>query len=230
MSKPLLRLPPLKGFRGSPGDRIHKAVGLLAQPDQVSLYEALISCWTAPVVRGRRAPGQQLPEAPGLSFAERMMLCDTVGYLPNDILVKVDRAAMATSLETRVPILDPDVYRLAWSLPLAWRVGSGPVGKVVLRELLARYVPRPLFERPKTGFGVPLESWLRGPLRTWADDLLSPERLRAQGLLDVDLVSRTWAEHRSGRRNWQHLLWSVLMFQLWFEEWSVAPAATSVSR
>src|SRR4029078_7534734 len=120
----------------------------------------------------------------------------------DDILAKVDRAAMAVSLETRVPILSEDVYRLAWSLPLEYKVRPG-TGKLVLREVLARHVPRELFERPKMGFGIPLDACLCGPLREWAGDLLAPDRLRAQGLLDEMAITRRWTEHLSGRRNWQ---------------------------
>ena len=139
-------------------------------------------------------------------------------YLPDDILTKVDRAAMATSLETRVPMLDPDVYRLAWSFPIHLKAKAG-TGKVVLRELLARYVPRHLFERPKQGFAIPLDAWLRGPLRGWADELLDPASIRAQGLLDASLIERHWREHLDGTRNWQYKLWDVLMFQAWLARW-----------
>jgi asparagine synthase (glutamine-hydrolysing) len=125
---------------------------------------------------------------------------------------------MATSLETRVPMLDPDVYRLAWSLPLEYRMNAG-TGKVVVRELLSRSVPRHLFERPKQGFGIPLDSWLRGPLREWAERLLDPAVMRAQGHLDADVVQRHWREHLEGSRNWQHRLWYVLMFQGWLARW-----------
>jgi asparagine synthase (glutamine-hydrolysing) len=129
-----------------------------------------------------------------------MMLFDTQNYLPNDILVKVDRAAMAVSLETRVPFLDPDVFAFAWSLPLKHKVRAG-VGKVILRSVLARYLPRRLFERPKMGFGVPIDAWLRGPLRDWCEELLSEERLRRDDYFEPRLIRLKWRQHLDGTGN-----------------------------
>ena len=225
LASPLIsRSSKLRGLHGSAGDRLHKAAGLLAHRDSAALYDGFLTYWPERVVLGSSEYRYPMPDEGSGSFVERMMLGDTAGYLPNDILVKTDRASMAASLETRVPMLDPDVYALAWSMPTKWKVANGE-GKVVLRELLSRHVPRSLFERPKAGFGIPLESWLRGPLREFADDLLQPDRLRRQGLLDADLVAARWAEHRSGRRNWQHLLWAALMFELWYERWMTADVA-----
>jgi asparagine synthase (glutamine-hydrolysing) len=142
------------------------------------------------------------------------MALDTTGYLPDDILHKVDRAAMAVSLETRVPLLDHRLVAIAWRLPSRLRVRDGR-GKWALRELLARDVPRALFERPKAGFAVPVGAWLRGPLRPWAEDLLAPAAIAREGLLDARAVRRLWAEHLTGRRDASFALWPVLMFRAW---------------
>ncbi len=173
------------------------------------------------LVPGARAlpfPGADTPER-GVESLQRMMLDDFAGYLGDDILVKVDRASMAVNLEVRSPFLDHRVVEFAWSLPLAFRA-SPDGGKRVVRELLARHVPRALFERRKQGFAVPVAEWLRGALRPWAEDLLAPERLRRQGLFDPDAVHRVWQQHQCGWRNHHNLLWSILMFQAWEDAWA----------
>ena len=146
-----------------------------------------------------------------------MMYRDIMTYLPDDILLKVDRAAMACSLETRVPFLDHRVAELAWRLPLHMKI-RGNTGKWALREVLYKYVPRELIERPKMGFGIPVGMWLRGPLRDWAEALLDPVRMNRQGYLKPEPIQTVWQQHLKGHYDWTSRLWSVLMFQAWLEE------------
>jgi asparagine synthase (glutamine-hydrolysing) len=201
-------------------DRAIRAAEVLAAKDQTDLYKLLVSHWNEPesLVLDAHEPDTLLTDQDyGLqadNFIHEMMALDLVTYLPGDILVKVDRAAMANSLETRVPFLDHGVVELAWRLPLDYKLRDG-VSKWPVRQVLNRYVPRRLVERPKMGFGVPIDSWLRGPLRDWAEDLIDESRLRAEGYFDPRAVHRKWAEHQSGHRNWHYHLWDVLMFQAW---------------
>ena len=146
----------------------------------------------------------------------RMMYWDTISYLPDDILCKVDRAAMGNSLETRVPFLDHRVAELAQKIPVHMKIKNG-VGKSILRNILYKYVPRKLIERPKAGFGIPLGSWLRGPLRNWVEDLLNPHRLEKEGFLNAEIVNKIWMEHLSGKRDWSFRVWSIVIFQQWLE-------------
>jgi asparagine synthase (glutamine-hydrolysing) len=205
------------------GDKLHKGAAVLGSRSVADLYRGMVSHWADPlrVVLGATEPTSVLTEAApnlqGLNDVERMMALDMLSYLPDDILVKVDRAAMGVSLEARVPFLDQRVVEFAWSLPLHYKLRHG-VTKWPLRQVLYRHVPRELIERPKMGFGVPIDQWLRGSLRDWAESLLSESRLRQEGFFDPAPIRRKWAEHLSGQRNWQYHLWDVLMFQAWLEE------------
>jgi asparagine synthase (glutamine-hydrolysing) len=220
------RLAPLLPDRWAykaPGDKLHKLAEALAFETPEQLYLRLLSHWGRPaeVVAGAAEPATALNdpaswrEAGG--FEAGMMYLDSLTYLPDNILVKVDRAAMGISLETRVPLLDHRVVEFAWQLPLSMKIRNGQ-GKWILRQVLEKYVPRYLFERPKMGFGVPIDSWLRGPLRDWAEALLDDSRLRREGYFHPQPIREKWAEHLSGQRNWQYYLWDVLMFQAWLEQ------------
>ena len=145
-----------------------------------------------------------------------MMYLDSISYLPDDILTKVDRAAMGVSLETRIPFLNHHVVEFAYQLPLSMKIHNGQ-GKWILKQLLDKYISRELMERPKMGFGVPIDSWLRGPLRDWAESLLDESRLKQEGFFHVKPIRQKWNEHLSGSHNWQYHLWDVLMFQSWLE-------------
>jgi asparagine synthase (glutamine-hydrolysing) len=210
--------------RPSAGDKLHKLARLLDATGEERLYERLTTFWDPSlVVRDASPPDgeKQFETLPGLTFPELMMYRDAVTYLPDDILVKLDRAAMAVSLETRVPMLDHHVVEFAWSLPFAMRIRDGE-GKWLLRRLVERHVPLELIDRPKMGFSVPLEDWLRGDLRDWAEGLLDEARLAREGFFNPRMVRERWLEHLSGARNWQHLIWIVLMFGAWLEREGVA--------
>lgn len=217
--QPLQPLMPESLRQANVGDKLCKGAGVLASPSVDALYLGLITHWqTDGLVLGAEEPlthlrGKSL-SLPGLNEVQRMMALDAITYLPDDILVKVDRAAMGVSLEARVPFLDHRVAEFAWQLPQHLKLRDG-VGKWALRQVLFRHVPKSLIERPKMGFGVPIDSWLRGPLRGWAEDLLSETRLRKEGFFNPAPIRQKWAEHLSGQRNWQYLLWDVLMFQAW---------------
>jgi len=201
-----------------PGDKLHKLARSLSVAGPGDVWSTLTSCWVDPPVVGAATPtGPDLgPSAHAIDGVEWAMLADTASYLHDDLLVKVDRATMAVSLEARVPMLDPNVFDVAWSLPLDAKV-RGARGKRVLTDVLARHVPDTIVGGPKTGFGVPFGEWLRGPLRSWADDLLAADRLRNEGFLDAPVVERRWREHRAGSHDHRHELWAVLMFESWLE-------------
>ena len=206
-----------------PGDKLYKLANLLIMAGPETLYHRLISQWPDPtaVVLGSVEPSTPVTDrarwatVPGLM--EQMMYLDTVTYLPDDILVKIDRASMGIGLETRTPLLDHRVVELAWRLPTSLKVRNGE-GKWALRQVLHKYVPRRLIDRPKMGFGIPIDSWLRGPLRAWAESLIEEQRLRDEGFFDPVPIRERWAAHLSGQRDWQYALWTVLMFQAWRDQ------------
>jgi asparagine synthase (glutamine-hydrolysing) len=211
---------------GQAGDKVHKLASVLGLPDGDAIYRRLLTHWEPDeVMQGAEEPKgiiwdpAVVKDMPNL--LDRMQFLDLVTYLPDDILTKVDRASMAVALEARVPIIDHRVVEFAWRLPQSAKIRGGQT-KWLLRQVLYRYVPPHLIERPKMGFGVPLAEWLRGPLRDWAENLLSERRLRDGGLFDTAQVRRHWAGHLSGRNNWQYLLWDVLMFEAWRERWAPA--------
>jgi len=213
---------PGKAKQRTPGDKLHKLAEILTAQSPEMLYQLLVSHWKNPesVVLGASEPLTAITDKsrwPALSaFTEKMMYLDLVSYLPDDILVKVDRAAMGVGLETRIPFLDHRVIEFAWRLPMSMKSRDGQ-GKWILRQVLDRYVPRNLIERPKSGFAVPIDAWLRGPLRDWAEALLDERRLRDEGFFNPAPILEKWTEHISGRRNRQHHLWDVLMFQAWHD-------------
>jgi asparagine synthase (glutamine-hydrolysing) len=224
-------LPGAKGIVRA-GDKAHKLAARLGGVRNLDdLYLSLVSEWQDPaqIVKGpdgvctgmvQESPSlldDPLPTKGVNDSQLRMMYRDSTTYLPDDILCKVDRAAMATSLETRVPFLDHRVAQLAWQLPLNMKI-RGNEGKWALRQVLYKYVPRELIDRPKAGFGIPIGQWLCGPLREWAESLLAEQRLNQEGYLYPAPIRAKWAEHLSGQRDHTASLWTVLMFQAWLEQ------------
>jgi asparagine synthase (glutamine-hydrolysing) len=207
------------------GDRAHKLAAWMSLPTQDLLFREMRSLWSQPeaLVPGAVEPidpiwtGAAAHAVP--DFLDRMPVIDLLTYLPDDILTKVDRATMAVSLEGRCPILDHRVVEFALGLGREYKTAGGKT-KIILKNVLARHVPRPLFERPKQGFESPIADWLRGGLRGWAEELLDPVTMRADGLFDPAPIRQKWLEHQSGRRNWQWALWNVLMFQEWRRRWA----------
>jgi asparagine synthase (glutamine-hydrolysing) len=213
--------------RHSFGDYLREHASRWGSSTLPELYKSLLSLCQRPndVVLGAYEPKTvvdlrgEWPE--GAGALQLMMFLDTCLYLPDDVLVKVDRAAMAVALETRVPLLEPNVAKTAWGIPTAIHFRDGR-GKWVLRQLLEQYVPKPLFDRPKMGFGVPVAQWLRTELKSWASDLLDSNRLQRSGFLNAPLVQRRWQQHLAGTMDWSFHLWGILMFQAWLEEWGPA--------
>lgn len=212
------------GTLGTFGDKFYKIADVLTMEDSDALYHRLVSQWEHPeqvLLAGREADTiltnkQQWANLP--DFTQRMMYLDTITYLPDDILVKVDRASMGVGLEARAPLLDHRVVEFSWQMPLSMKIRGGQ-GKWLLRQVLYKYVPRELIERPKAGFAVPIHDWLRGPLREWAESLLDETRLREKGFFNLETIREKWVEHLSGKRNWLNHLWNILMFQAWKEYW-----------
>ena len=222
------------GTLNSVGDKLHRSTELMGVKTREMLYQHLVSHWKDPasVVSGAKdlVTAVSNPQVSGElpNFIERMMYTDTVSYLPDDILVKVDRASMAVSLESRVPFLDHRVVEFAWRLPLTMKIRARK-GKWLVRQVLYKYVPKELVERPKMGFGVPIDSWLRGPLRDWAESLFEETRLKADGFFNPQPIRQKWNEHLKRTHNWQYYLWDVLMFQAWLAEWGGSTASGRVT-
>jgi asparagine synthase (glutamine-hydrolysing) len=188
-------------------------------------HDAVRAIWEQVPMRERPIPPTEhagtMPALAGMDPAHAMMLLDLHRYLPDDILVKLDRAAMSVSLETRAPFLDARVVEFAWQLPLRMKLRNG-TGKWITRELLSDYVPRELLDRPKSGFGIPLAAWLRGPMRAWADRLLAEDRLESTGFLCPRTVRAAWSSHLGGRADHSQRIWTVLMLQGWLEQQGAA--------
>jgi len=201
------------------GERIHKLARAMTSQDPDWLYYEVVAQWNDVVEGARDLPvGITTPASwPRIDdYTERMMYFDQISYLPDDILVKVDRASMAVSLEAREPLLDHRLIEFAWRLPLHMKLRDGK-GKWILKKLLSRYVPQQLIERPKMGFGIPIDHWLRGSLRDWAESLLAERRLSEEGFFDVAKIRRKWTDHLAGAGEWQQYVWTVLMFQAWLD-------------
>lgn len=240
IATPLGGLPPgfwngaagMLGRRPQPhvGAKIHKMLGVTATAARFDdIYRTLLEEWSEGSSLIADSQGPALPfdlDLEGAPDAVRAMYCDAVSYLPDDLLCKVDRASMAVSLETRVPFLDHRVAELAARIPLSMKIRGGK-GKIILRELLGRRLPAHLFDRPKSGFAVPVGEWIKGPLRPWAEDLLDARAMRADGWFNADVVAQRWARHLSGKQDSTAALWSVLMFQAWLRRQNEGAAAVA---
>ena len=204
-----------------PGYKIDKLAGLLSARSQAEIYQRLVSHFYSPtqLVLNSKEPSSLLDQGlfSPLSGAEWLMAMDSVTYMSDDILTKVDRASMALSLESRVPFLDHRLVEFAWSLPLEMKLKQGQ-GKWILRQVLNRYVPETMMARPKQGFSIPLDMWLRTELKDWGAELLQPSKIEQQGFLNSAMVAQMWQQHQSGQRNWKYQLWDILMWQAWLEE------------
>lgn len=215
------RMLPARMHARMPGDKLHKLAGVLEAARPNDIYARLVSTIRQPqrymaIAATGTDNAALFPDYPALSIEQWMMLSDTRNYMPDDVLAKVDRASMSASLETRIPFLDPDLYEWAWRLPMRMKIREGQ-GKWILRQILYRHVPKALVDRPKTGFGVPLDAMLRGPLKSWAHDVLSPSRLAAQNILDASTVQNDLRRHITGAANNAYLLWNLLVLTSWIE-------------
>jgi len=214
---------------GRVGERIQKVGHLMGASSEEGMYRSLLSAWQQPdrLVSGcstaRDRNGEILHSGQPAHLLDRMMLADQTTYLADDLLAKLDRASMAISLEVRAPLLDHRVVELSWRLPRALKL-RGDVGKWILRQVLYRRVPRDIVERPKMGFSVPIDRWLRGPLRDWAEALLSTHALADSGLNAAPIAS-AWNDLQTGRRQSGAALWAVVMFQAWRERWNARCAS-----
>jgi asparagine synthase (glutamine-hydrolysing) len=207
------------------GERVHKLGRLLSCHSLADMYRSLLSAWPSPgdLLQcgdgGDDEDGGAMDEDPQADLLDRMMLADQTTYLPDDLLAKLDRASMAVSLEVRAPLLDHRVLEFSWRLPRRLKLRDG-AGKWILRQVLYRRVPRAIVERPKMGFSVPINDWLRGPLRSWGEDVLAPDSLRRQGLLQPTPVARAWTALQRGEQAVGPALWAVLMFESWRARWA----------
>jgi len=216
---PAMRAVPKRLRVSLPGDKIHKVARILGSTDSLELYSRMVSQLSLNALKsdlGRQTEAARSRWPIRSDLVHQMMFLDSLTYLPGDILTKVDRATMAHSLESRMPFLNHHVVEFAWQVPLSLKIRNGQ-SKWLLREMLRQYVPDSYFDRPKMGFGGPLGEWLRGPLRGWASDLLSPARLEASEYLEASVVAQMWKEHLSGTHNWEHGLWNVLMLESWLD-------------
>jgi len=207
------------------GRLILKMLDLLPASDFTMLYKTLVSHTSNPeamLVNPGKEPETIFDHRETVggrnSYFEKMMLCDLKAYLPDDILTKIDRAAMSTGLETRLPFLDQDIVDFAMHLPIEQKI-QGDLGKIILRRILRKFLPQSLIDRPKKGFAVPLAAWLRGELKDWGADLLNKRRLCHEGLINHDLAARLWYDHQCGKQNCERMLWNILIFQSWLEKW-----------
>jgi asparagine synthase (glutamine-hydrolysing) len=206
------------------GEKVHKFASLLQSHREVDLYRSLLSAWQDPCavmrIQGREKDhvDRGFEATEGWGLLSRMQYTDQLGYLPDDLLAKVDRVSMAVSLEVRVPLIDHEVVEYSWRLPEDWKIRDR-ISKWVLREILYRHVPQALIDRPKTGFTAPVAEWLRGPLREWAEDLLCADGLATFPLLDGAEIRRAWQAFLRGRGELASNVWTVLMFRTWYDRW-----------
>jgi asparagine synthase (glutamine-hydrolysing) len=204
-------------------NKMQKVSNVLDSKTTHDFYYTLCSHWQNPtaVVIGSKEPGTLLtefkPKLKNLNSQQEMMVLDFLTYLPDDILVKIDRASMASSLETRAPFLDHKLIEYVWKIPHSLKFRNGQ-GKQILRNVLNKFVPKELTERAKMGFSIPIDIWLRGPLRDWAESLLNEKKLQKEGYFNTKLIREKWSEHLKGKTNWHYDLWDVLMFQAWLDE------------
>ena len=213
-------LPPSFRFL-SLAEKLYKLSELIELNDQYQIYDSLISTWKKEtpslLINDNKGHLSENFYKTGSSFQERMMLTDLNNYLIDDILVKVDRAAMSNSLETRVPFLNQELVNFALSIPLSMKINEKGKSKILLREILHKYIPKKMIDRPKAGFGIPIDSWIRGPLKEWSNDLINKKKITSQNYFNFEIINKEWQQHLSGKKNNHHKLWNILMFQSWLE-------------